>query len=464
MNAQQDRSLPRVVIVGGGFGGLNAARGLAHAPVRVTVIDRSNHHLFQPLLYQVATAGLSPADISTPIRFILRRQRNAEVKMAEVTGVDVARHRVLIADRAVSYDYLVVATGAHHSYFGHDNWEPYAPGLKSVVDATTLRRKVLLAFEAAELERDSAKRRDLLTFVIVGGGPTGVELAGAIAELAHKALAHDFRHFDPASARILLVEAGPRILPAFPEPLARSAHRKLERLGVEVRTSAAVEDIDAQEVLIAGQPLRTQTVIWAAGVTASPAGQWLDVPVDRAGRVVVNPDLSLPGHPEIFVIGDTAEVGDNGKPLPGVAPVALQEGHYVASAIRRRLAGDHDIAPFHYWNKGNLATVGRAFAVADLGKIRLSGFAAWVAWLAVHIYYLIGFRNRLLVLIQWAWAYFTYQRGARLIVPESRSDLRVPSELTVTAARAETEQSPSSPAPKRVPARQRPQPSASLRD
>jgi NADH dehydrogenase len=419
-----EKSVPRVVIVGGGFGGLNAARRLARAPVHVTVVDRSNHHLFQPLLYQVATAGLSPADISTPIRFILRRQRNAEVMMAEVTGINIAGRRLLTHDRAIPYDYLVLATGAHHSYFGHEAWEAYAPGLKSVVDATTLRRKVLLAFEAAELTTDPQERRELLIFVIVGGGPTGVELAGAIAELAHKALARDFRHFDPASARILLVEAGPRLLPAFPEPLAQAATRKLERLGVEVRNGAAVEQIAHTGVVIAGQPLPARTVIWAAGVKASPAGTWLDAPLDRAGRVLVNPDLTLPGHPEIFVIGDTAAVMENGRPLPGVAPVAMQQGRYVGAVIQRRVAGDPtETPPFHYWNKGNLATVGRSFAVADLGRLQLTGFIAWVAWLAIHIYYLIGFRNRLLVLIQWAWAYFTYQRGARLIVPESHSDV-----------------------------------------
>jgi NADH dehydrogenase len=421
--ARPEQAVPRVVIVGGGFGGLNAARSLARAPVHVTVVDRSNHHLFQPLLYQVATAGLSPADISTPIRFVLRHQRNAEVMMAEVTGVDVAGHRVLTGDRVVPYDYLVVATGAHHSYFGHDAWAPLAPGLKSIVDATTLRRKVLLGFEAAELEADPVQRGALLTFVIVGGGPTGVELAGAIAELAHRALAQDFRHFDPASARILLVEAGPRLLPAFPEELARAAVHKLERLGVEVRTSAPVEQVDGDGAVIAGKPLLARTVIWAAGVMASPAGEWLGAQMDRAGRVIVRPDLTVPENPEIFVIGDTASVAEDGQPLPGVAPVAMQEGRYVASAIRRRLAGEQAIAPFHYWNKGNLATVGRSFAIADLGRLRLSGFIAWVAWLAVHIYYLIGFRNRLLVLVQWAWAYCTYQRGARLIVPESRSDM-----------------------------------------
>ncbi len=423
---RRKQAVPRVVIVGGGFGGLNAARSLARAPVHVTVVDRSNHHLFQPLLYQVATAGLSPADISTPIRFVLRHQRNAEVMMAEVTSVDVAGRRVLTGDRAIPYDYLVVATGAHHSYFGHDAWEPFAPGLKSIVDATTLRRKVLLAFEAAELEADPERRGVLLTFVIVGGGPTGVELSGAIAELAHRALAQDFRHFDPASARILLVEAGPRLLPAFPEELAGAAERKLERLGVEVRTDAAVEQVDADSVVVAGKPLRARTVIWAAGVKASPAGEWLGAQMDRAGRVIVNSDLTLPEHPEIFVIGDTASVAQGGQPLPGVAPVAMQEGRYVASAIRRRLAGDQAIPPFHYWNKGNLATIGRSFAIADLGRLKLSGFIAWVAWLAIHIYYLIGFRNRLLVLVQWAWAYVQNAYPGRLIVPAEPPEVRTP--------------------------------------
>ncbi len=420
MSNQFDATHPRVVIVGAGFGGLQAARALRKAPAQVIVIDRRNHHLFQPLLYQVATADLSPADISIPIRAALRRQRNTEVLLAEVTGVDVEGRRVLIGERSVSYDYLVLATGAQHSYFGHDDWAPYAPGLKSNTDATAIRREILLAFEAAEIETNPEKRQALLTFVIVGGGPTGVELAGAIAGLARKSIVRDFRHIDSSAARILLVEAGPRLLAAFPETLARKAQRELERDGVEVLTNAPVEQVDADGVVIAGKRVAAQTVIWAAGVKASPAGKWLGAETDRAGRIIVGPDLTVPGHPEIFVLGDTASAAQDGKPLPGVAPVAMQQGRYVAKVIRRRLAGKKEIKPFHYRDKGNLATVGRSYAITDLGFIRLTGFIAWVTWLVVHIFYLIGFRNRLLVMIQWAWSYLTYQRGARLITEERR--------------------------------------------
>ena len=407
--------MPRVVIVGAGFGGLQAARALGNAPVRVTVIDRQNHHLFQPLLYWVATAGLSPADISSPIRGILRKQKNAEVLMAEVTGVDVQEQRVLMGDRGASYDYLVLATGAHDNYFGHSEWEHYAPGLKSVVDATSIRRKILLAFEAAEMETDPEKIKELLTFVLVGAGPTGVEMAGAIAELAHKALAPDFRHINTTSTRIILLEAAPRILGAFPESLARKTQKKLARMGVEVRAGAAVSEIDEHGVVVGGERIRAKTVIWTAGVSASPAGKWLGAEVDRAGRVKVTSDLSVPGHPNVFVIGDTASATQDGKPLPGVAPVAMQAGRYVAAVIAQRVAGKELNKPFHYRDKGNLATVGRAYAIVDIGKIRLTGFVAWVTWLVVHIYYLIGFRNRFVALFQWAWTYFTYARGARLI-------------------------------------------------
>lgn len=406
---------PRVVIIGAGFGGLRAARALGKAPVDLTVIDRNNHHLFQPLLYQVATAGLSPADIAAPIRHVLHRQRNTTVLMSEVTGIDLTNQRVITQDKAIPFDYLVVATGARHSYFGHDEWEPYAPGLKSIVDATSIRRKVLLAFEEAERETDPDRIQSLLTFVLVGAGPTGVEMAGAIAELAHVALVRDFKHIDPRSARVILVEALPRILPAFDEHLAQNALESLHRLGVEVRTNSPVELIDAEGAVIAGKRLYTKNVIWTAGVAASPAGKWLRAETDRAGRVKVEPDLSLPGHPNVFVIGDTSSLMQDGKPLPGVAPVAMQEGDYVASVIARRVAGEEASEPFHYFNKGNLATVGRSFAIADLGWLRTSGFVAWVLWLAVHILYLIGFRNRVLVMFQWAWAYFTFQRGARLI-------------------------------------------------
>ncbi|HLV97186.1 MAG TPA: NAD(P)/FAD-dependent oxidoreductase [Ktedonobacterales bacterium] len=416
-----DATRPRIVIVGAGFGGLQTAKALRKASAQVTVIDRRNHHLFQPLLYQVATAELSPADISMPIRSALRGQRNTEVLLAEVTGIDVEGHRVLMGEHTISYDYLVLATGAQHSYFGHDNWAPHAPGLKSNSDATAIRREILLAFEAAEIETNPEKRQALLTFVIVGGGPTGVELAGAIAGLARKSIVRDFRHIDSSAARILLVEASSRLLAAFPEALASKAQRELEHLGVEVKTNAAVEQVDADGVVVAGQHITASTIIWAAGVQASPAGKWLGAEADRAGRVWVEPDLTVPGHPEIFVIGDTANVKGAEKPLPGVAPVAMQQGRYVARAIRRRLAGKQEDAPFHYHNKGNLATIGRSYAITDLGFIKLTGFVAWVIWLVVHIFYLIGFRNRVLVMTQWAWAYLTYQRGARLITEDRRS-------------------------------------------
>jgi NADH dehydrogenase len=422
----QDKSIalrPRVVIVGAGFGGLHAAQALKNVPVQVTVIDRRNHHLFQPLLYQVATAGLSPADISAPIRSILKGQTNTSVVLAEVTGIDVQEQRAIMHDKSIPYDYLIVATGARHSYFGHDEWEEYAPGLKTIPDATAIRRQILLAFESAEIEPDLEKRRALLTFVLVGAGPTGVEMAGAIAELAHKALASDFRNIDPASARIILVEAMPRILGAFPESLAQRTQKALNRLGVEVRTHSAVEAINEDGVVIGGNLLPTKSVIWTAGVTASLAGKWLSAEVDRAGRVKVLDDLTLPGHPNIFVIGDTASLMQNGKPLPGVAPVAMQEGRYVASFIKQDIAGNKQHKPFHYFNKGNVATVGRSYGIVDLGWIRQSGFLAWLTWLAIHIFYLIGFRNRFLVMFQWAWAYLTFQRGARLIIYENERTL-----------------------------------------
>jgi NADH dehydrogenase len=408
-------TLPHIVIVGAGFGGLQAAKALGHAAAQVTVIDRQNHHLFQPLLYWVATAGLSPADISSPIRSILKRQKNTEVIMAEVTGVDVEHRRVLMGERSVPYDYLVLATGARDNYFGHPEWERNAPGLKSIIEATGIRRRILLAFEEAEMERDPEQVKKLLTFVLAGAGPTGVEMAGAIAELAHKALASDFRHIDTTKTRIVLIEATPRILATFPASLARKTERKLRRMGVEVITGKAVTNIDENGVTIDGQHIPAHTVIWCAGVKASPAGAWLGVETDRAGRVKVNPDLSVPGHPEIFVIGDTASVTQDGKPLPGVAPVAMQAGRYVAAVIQRWLAGKESHAPFHYHDKGNLATVGRSYALVEIGGLRMTGLIAWVIWLLVHIYYLIGFRNRVVALFQWAWTYFTYSRGARLI-------------------------------------------------
>ncbi|EFH85525.1 NAD(P)/FAD-dependent oxidoreductase [Ktedonobacter racemifer] len=408
--------LPRVVIVGAGFGGLRVARSLRDAPAQVTVIDKNNHHLFQPLLYQVATAGLSPADISAPIRSILKSQQNTTVLLAEVTGVDTERQLVLTAEREIPYDYLILATGAAHSYFGHDEWSDFAPGLKTITDATHIRRQVLLAFEAAEMEPDPDRQQELMTFVLVGAGPTGVEMSGAIAELAHKALARDFRHIDPRSARVILVEAMPRILPAFPEKLAQKARKALNHLGVEVRTNSPVENIDREGVVVAGQRIPARNVIWTAGVAASPAGKWLQAEVDRAGRVKVQPDLSVPGLPNVFVIGDTSSLMQNGKPLPGVAPVAMQQGNYIGSLIVQKVKGSQASEPaFQYTNKGNLATVGRSFGIADFGRVRIWGFLGWLLWLAVHIFFLIGFRNRVLVIFQWAWAYLTFQRGARLI-------------------------------------------------
>lgn len=408
-------AMPHVVIIGGGFAGLTAARKLKRTSVGITLIDRRNHHLFQPLLYQVATAGLSPADIAYPIRSILRSQRNAEVLLGEVTGVDKNNRAVQIKDRTIFYDYLIVATGAYSSYLGHEEWVARAPSLKSIPDATHIRRKILMAFESAEMEPDPHKKRALLTFILVGAGPTGVEMAGAIAELSHHALRTDFRHVNPQSTNVILVEAGARILAGFPEELAQKAQHQLEWLGIEVRTHARVEKIDDQGVLLSGNPIPSKNVIWTAGVTASPAAKWLDVPADRAGRVIVREDLSIPGHPEVFVIGDTATVISEGQPVPGVAPAAMQQGRYVAAQIRNAVRGVRTSTPFRYRNKGNLATVGRSFAVADFGRLRIAGFAAWILWLTVHIIYLIGFRNRAVVILEWAWAYLTFQRGARLI-------------------------------------------------
>ena len=405
----------RVVVVGAGFGGLAAARLLSRAPLALTVIDQRNHHLFQPLLYQVATAGLSPADIATPIRSILRGRGNTEVILGTVTGVDKAAREVLIGARRVGYDSLVIATGARHAYFGHDSWEPFAPGLKRIEDATAIRRRILLAFEEAENAMSAEERRRLLNFVIVGGGPTGVEMAGAIAELARVALARDFRHIDPRDARVVLVEAGPRVLPAFPESLSAHARRVLAALGVEVRLGQAVTACAAEGVALGEEFVAAGTVIWAAGVAASPAARWLEAEADRAGRVRVTPALTLPDHPEIFVIGDTALALDGaGKPLPGVAPVAKQQGIHVARSILARLAGK-PVPPFRYRHPGNLATIGRAQAVADFGRLRLTGQLAWLLWGVVHIAFLIGFRNRLAVLLDWLWAYVSFKRGARLI-------------------------------------------------
>jgi NADH dehydrogenase len=413
-------AIPRVVIVGAGFGGLNAAQALAKERVRITVVDRKNFHTFQPLLYQVATAGLSPGEIAAPIRSILRSHKNIEVLMAEVTGFDLDRRLVKTSEADIAYDYLIVAAGATHSYFGHDDWEPYAPGLKTIEDALEIRRRVLLAFELAERQAATEETATPLNFVVVGAGPTGVELAGTLAEISHHALTHEFRSIDPAHTHILLIEGGPRVLPAYAEDLSRSAQEQLNRLGVEVRTSTTVTQIEPGAVHAGDTRLPATVVLWAAGVAASSLGKSLGAPVDRAGRVLVQPDLSLPGHPEVFVIGDLAALKDeHGKMLPGVAPVAIQQGRFVAKLIRQELeaaGGDFDSrASFHYWNKGSLATIGRAAAVAEFGKIHISGFIAWLAWLFVHILFLIGFRNRLLVFIQWAWSYVTYERGARLI-------------------------------------------------
>jgi NADH dehydrogenase len=412
---------PRIVIVGAGFGGLEAARGLARSPVDVTVIDRHNYHLFQPLLYQVATAALSPADIAQPIRAVLRHQQNVTVQLDEVTGVDTAARRVetrFSADQR--YDYLVLATGSQYAYFGHSDWPRLAPGLKSIDDATLIRRRLLLAFEEAETVPDPAIRRRLLTFVLVGAGPTGVEMAGAVAELAHATLSRDFRHINPHTARILLVEAGPRVLAGFPETLAAFARRSLERMGVEVLLDTPIEAIDPQGVVAKGEHIDAANVIWCAGVEASPVARWLGVPAGKGGRVGVASDLSIPAHPEIFVIGDAANsTSPRGEALPGLAPVAQQQGRYVGQLIAARLRNEPPPQPFRYRDKGALATIGRHSAIADLGWIRLTGFVAWVLWGVVHIFFLIGFRNRLAVFLNWIWAWLTYGRGARLITGET---------------------------------------------
>jgi NADH dehydrogenase len=407
---------PHIVIIGAGFGGLSAAHGLAGAPADVTVVDRRNYHLFQPLLYQVATAGLSPAQIASPIRAILRRADNVQVLLGRVTGVDKERRLVTLEDRTIGYDALVVATGARHAYFGHDEWESVAPGLKKIDDATAIRRRILTAFESAEATQDREARRRLLTFVVIGGGPTGVEMAGAIAELARVALRHDFRNIDPREARIVLVEAGSRVLPAFPESLSEAARRALDHLGVEVRLGTPVTQCDSEGVTIGEDRLAAATIIWAAGVAASSAAHWLGADKDRVGRVMVGADLTLPGHPEIFCIGDTAHVADaDDKPLPGLAPVAKQQGAYVARALRARLAGKPAPGPFRYRDFGTMATIGRRAAVADFGWLKLTGTLAWLMWGAVHISFLIGFRNRLIVMLDWIWSYLTFQSGARLI-------------------------------------------------
>lgn len=407
---------PRVVIVGAGFGGLEAAKALKHAAAEVTVIDRQNHHCFQPLLYQVATAALSPAEIAWPIRHILRPQRNATVLMEEVRGIDVDKKCLQTQFGSVPYDYLVIATGAMHSYFGHDDWSAFAPGLKRIVDATRVRRSILIAFECAEIVTNPNEQRRLLTFVIVGGGATGVEMAGAISEVARQTLAADFRRIDPRSARIVLIEAGPRLLPTFPSSLSDYATKTLKRAGVEVKTATLVTKCDARGVDLKDGRIDAGTIVWAAGVTASPAARWLNAAADRAGRVKVASDLSVPGRPEIFVIGDSAEVSDpKGQPVPGIASAAKQMGKYVGKLIAARIAGQELRKPFRYKHLGDLATIGRRAAVVKFGRIELKGFLGWVFWSVVHIYFLIGLRNRFVVAFNWLWDYVTFQRGARLI-------------------------------------------------
>jgi NADH dehydrogenase len=407
-------AVTRVVIVGAGFGGLSAARALRNGPVRITLIDRSNHHLFQPLLYQVATAALSPADISAPIRRIFRGQRNVEVLLADAVAVDLPGRRVLLADGEVRYDSLILATGATHAYFGHDEWAQFAPGLKTLKDALTIRQRILMAFEIAEREPDESARRAWMTFVIVGGGPTGVELAGTLAEVARQTLARDFRHIDTSLARVILVEAASKVLGTFDADLSRKARSQLERLGVQVILGAPVTSITADGVQIENDWISAKTVLWAAGVAASPLARSLEVPLDRAGRVIVNGDLTVPGHEEVYIIGDLASVHQEGKMVPGVAPAAMQQGRHAAENLLRTLQG-HARIPFRYRDKGSLATIGRGAGVAQIGALKASGYTAWLLWLFVHIFFLIGFRNRLVVLVQWAWSYFTFDRGARLI-------------------------------------------------
>lgn len=417
-----NEELPHVVVVGGGFAGLYCARALKRVPVRVTLVDARNFHLFQPLLYQVATASLSPADIAMPLRYVLRRHERTQVWMGEVVDIDVAERTAHLEEGALHYDYLVVATGATHAYFGHDEWEGSAPGLKTVDDATEIRRRFLLAFETAEREDDDVARQRLLTFAIVGGGPTGVELAGAMAEIARKVMPREFRAIDTKSARILLLEGGPRVLPAYTEVSSARAQRQLEKLGVEVHTNALVTEVADDTLHVGDQVIAAGNVFWAAGVAASSLGARLGVPLDRAGRVMVEKDCSIPGHPEVFVLGDLAHIEQDGKPVPGVAPAAMQMGRHAARAIHASVKGKPRPA-FHYLDKGSLATIGRAAAVAEIAGAKLSGLVAWLVWVFVHILYLIGFRNRVLVLMQWGWAYLWYSRGIRLITGSPHIDL-----------------------------------------
>jgi NADH:ubiquinone reductase (H+-translocating) len=412
---------PRVLIIGGGFGGLNAAKALRDAPVDVTLLDRTNHHVFQPLLYQVATAMLAPSDIAVPIRWILRHQQNVTVLLANVRAIDVENRVVHIDDQRdpLPYDYLIVAAGSRHAYFGHDEWESTAPGLKSLEDAFDIRGRFLNAFEEAEKSSDPAEQAAWQTFVIVGGGPTGVELAGMIPEVARRALRRDFRRIDTANTRVILVEGGSRVLPNFPEPLSVHAKNDLETLGVDVRVQQIVTRVEPGAVYIGDERIAARTIFWAAGNAASPLARSLGAPLDKVGRVLVQPDLSIPGHPEVFVIGDLARIEQDGRLVPGVAPAAMQEGRAAARNIKRTLTGSSRVA-FRYQNKGDLATIGRNRAIADFGRFTVAGYFAWVLWLFIHIMYLVGFRNRVSVLLQWAYAYFTYQRGARLIIPAEK--------------------------------------------
>jgi NADH dehydrogenase len=415
---------PHVIIVGAGFGGLEAAKKLGKEAVRVTVIDRTNHHLFQPLLYEVATAALSPADIAAPVRGILNKFSNTQVLLAEVKSIDVAAKKLSIGDQEITYDYLILATGARHSYFGHDEWEKLAPGLKSLEDAVEIRRRLLLAFEYAEKVTDPAAKSAAMTFVVIGGGPTGVEMAGAIAEIARYTLAKDFRNIDPSHARVVLVEGDQRILSSFPEDLSESAMKQLKELGVEVRTGVHAKNLTEAGIEVGDEFIPCRLKIWAAGNAASPVGKTLGVPVDKAGRVIVNEDLSIPGHPEIQVIGDLASFTDQtGKLLPGVSPVAMQQGRHAAHNILAMIDGRKP-QRFRYWNKGSMATIGRNKAIADLSFLHLSGFPAWLVWLFVHIIFLVGFRNRLVVLMQWAWSYVTFNKGARLITRNFQAETR----------------------------------------
>jgi len=421
MSKPIETNLPKVVIIGGGFGGLNTALALRNAPVAITIIDRTNHHLFQPLLYQVATAGLSPGNIASPIRHVVRKQRNTRVLLGEVTSINLAERTVHTAGMSLPYDYLIVATGARHSYFGNDHWEQFAPGLKTLDDALDLRRRILMAFETAETTEDEAERKKSLNFVVVGAGPTGVEMAGAIAELARFTLRQDFRHIDPKDAHVLLVEGGPRVLPAFAPDLSEKAQKQLEEIGVNVLTNAMVTNVDAHSVTLKDRTIATSTVVWAAGNAGSPVGKMLDAETDRAGRVKVTPTLTLPKHPEVFVIGDLVAMNmPNGKPVPAVSPAAIQMGQLTAKNIERALVRRPPLE-FSYFDKGSMATIGRHAAVADMHVVRFGGVMAWLAWLFIHLIFLIGFENRAVVLLQWAYAYLTYSKGARVISGKSQA-------------------------------------------